>query len=122
MNHVYRLPWPPSVNHYYRHTARGVFIGKAGKTYRKNVCMLRRPPRPLEGRLGVRADMHPPGAGRFDLDNLGKALLDAMQRAGFYANDEQIDDLRFVRRDPAEFAPGVEGLVVVTLWVIGEDA
>jgi crossover junction endodeoxyribonuclease RusA len=116
---AYRLPWPPSVNHYYLHTPKGTFITKAGRAYRRVVGLLPRPPRPLEGRLGVLIECHPPDRRARDLDNLGKSLLDACQHAGYFLSDAQIDDLRFVRCQPADFAPGVKGMVVVRLWVIG---
>lgn len=40
----------------------------------------------------------------------------ALQAAGYFASDSQIDDLRFVRRPADDFAPGMKGLVVVSLW------
>lgn len=118
----YRLPWPPTVNHYYHHTPRGTFVTKAGKAYRRDVCKLRRPQQPFTGKIGVLVECHPPDHGRHDLDNLGKCLLDALQAAGYYHDDAQIDDLRFVRRPVAEFARGMKGLVVVSLWTLDTEA
>ena len=51
-----------------------------------------------KSRLKVEVKMFPPDRKRRDLDNVWKALLDAMQHAGLYDDDEQIDDLRIVRR------------------------
>ncbi len=117
---TYRLPFPPSVNHYYRSTSHGVLISKAGRQYRKDVAKLPRPLKPLEGRLAMLVEIYPPDRARRDVDNLGKAILDACQHAGWYHDDGQIDDLRFVRRDVGLFAPGMKGLVVVTMWSIEE--
>ena len=45
----------------------------------------------LAGRLEVRVLLHPPTRAMRDIDNSIKALLDAMQDAGVYLNDSQID-------------------------------
>ena len=39
---------------------------------------------------------------RFDLDNLLKAVLDSMQDAGLYEDDEQVDELKIVRGKPCK--------------------
>jgi Holliday junction resolvase RusA-like endonuclease len=39
-----------------------------------------------------------------DLDNIPKAVCDALQCAGIYANDNQISDLRIVREAKASHA------------------
>ena len=49
------------------------------------------------GRLTVWVEAWPPDRRVRDLDNQGKALLDAIQYAGIVQNDGLIDDLRFVR-------------------------
>lgn len=62
-------------------------------------------------RLAVRIQAYPPRHGRRDLDNLLKALLDAMQDAGIYEDDSQIDYLAIER---CEVTPP-DGLVTVTI-------
>ncbi len=42
--------------------------------------------------------VYPPDRRARDLDNLGKALLDALTKAGVYGDDSQIDHLTFARR------------------------
>jgi len=93
------LPWPPSVNHYYRRVGNATLISKEGRRYRKRVAsdvLLARSPR-VEGRLSVRIVASPPDQRRRDLDNLQKALLDALQHAGVYCDDSQIDRITVER-------------------------
>lgn len=117
------LPWPPTVNHYWGHRAAGgrvyKFVGQKGKDFRAEVIELMEPykERCMEHfqkgiRLRVVVHIYPPDRRRRDIDNLGKALLDALDHAGAYDDDSQIDDLRFVR-DLEDIVKG--GKVVVTI-------
>jgi crossover junction endodeoxyribonuclease RusA len=104
-----RLPWPPSVNHYWRSIPVGrrcrVVISRDGRAYRRavNVAFAAARPSgwtgPLEGRLSARVNLHPPTRRAIDIDNRMKALLDAMEHAGVYRDDSQIDHLEIVRAD-----------------------
>ena len=53
--------------------------------------------KPLEGRLGVSINAHPPDARRRDLDNLFKSVLDSLQHANVFLDDSQIDFLSIHR-------------------------
>jgi len=107
------LPYPPSVNRYYRHVGFRTLISREGRAYRRLVCaILRRAGvRPLEGTLAVGLDLYPPDGRRRDCDNVLKALLDAMQYGGMYGDDSQIKKLLVVMRD--RVVPG--GKVVVAV-------
>jgi len=89
------LPYPPSINHYWRHVGYRTLISREGRTFRRNVCALlggggpRRPP--AGGRIALCMDAFPPDHRRRDLDNITKAVLDALQHAGVYEDDSQID-------------------------------
>jgi len=95
------LPWPPSVNHYWRRVGPRTLISREGRTFRRNVCALlggggpRKPP--ADGRVALAMDAFPPDRRRRDLDNLLKSVLDALEHAGVYADDSQVD-LLLVRR------------------------
>ena len=102
------LPWPPSVNRYWRSVPMGrgrgvrVLISREGRAFRKDaVARLARFRRraPLSGRLDVRIELCTPTRRALDIDNRLKALLDAMQHAGVYRDDGQIDRL-LVERGP----------------------
>ena len=91
------LPWPPSINHYWRRVGPRTLISREGRTFRRNVCALlggggpRRPP--AGGRIALAMDAFPPDRRRRDLDNIQKPVLDALEQAGIYEDDSQIDVL-----------------------------
>ena len=95
------LPYPPSVNTYWRAIGRGrVIISKKGREYRQEVVyetLRERETQPLEGRLSVDIEAWMPDKRRRELDNVLKAALDGMVHAGLMLDDEQIDDLRIRR-------------------------
>ena len=98
---ILQLPWPPSVNTYWRHTSRGTLLSAKGRQFRADVeaCVFEQHAgcKPLAGRLRVEIIAMPPDKRKRDLDNLFKGVLDAMERAGVYENDGQIDDLHIKR-------------------------
>ena len=97
------LPYPPSINRYYRHVGYRTLISREGRTFRKNVCALlggggpRKPP--SGGRIALCMDAFPPDRRIRDLDNLQKSVCDSLQHAGIYEDDSQIDLLLTQRRD-----------------------
>lgn len=93
------IPYPPSVNHYWRHVGWRTLISRGGQRYRKEVVahLAAQRVRPMNGRLVVRVTVHPPDKRRRDLDNVQKALFDALQEGGAFHDDSQIDELRIVR-------------------------
>ena len=97
----FELPYPPSVNHYWRRVGARTLISRAGRAFRRDVCSLlaARRVRPLDGPLVVQIEVHPPDRRRRDIDNLQKALLDALQHGGAYHDDSQIVALSIIKRD-----------------------
>jgi len=96
------LPYPPSVNHYYRRDGPRTLISRRGRAYRKSVCEVLAATgiKPLVGPLAVEIEMFPPDRRRRDVDNVQKALLDALQHGGAYEDDSQIERLSIERFDP----------------------
>lgn len=100
------LPYPPSVNHYYRNVSGRTLISAAGRAYRVRVAVemsLQRPKPirgPMRGRLRLEIEISPPDRRRRDLDNTIKAVQDSCQHAGLYLDDSQIDDIRIWRVTP----------------------
>jgi len=95
------LPFPPSVNHYYRHWQGRTLISREGRAFRKRVCSIlaARGMRPMTRPLEVEVDIYPPDRRRRDIDNVQKALFDAIQHAGVYRDDSQIVRLLIEKRD-----------------------
>ncbi|MCC7407353.1 MAG: RusA family crossover junction endodeoxyribonuclease [Phycisphaeraceae bacterium] len=104
------LPFPPSVNHYWRHFRGRMVISEQGRSYREKVqaVLAATNVRPANGRVAVRVEAFPPDRRRRDLDNLLKALCDALEHGGAFVDDSQIVWL-LIRR--ATIVPG--GKVVV---------
>lgn len=125
------LPWPPSINHYWRHVMMGrrraTLISREGRTFRTNVCALlaggngpRKPP--AGGRIALAMDAFPPDRRRRDLDNIQKPVLDALEHAGVYEDDSQIDLLltrRQERTDGGRLEVRIEPLPLVCCPLCG---
>ena len=97
------LPYPPSVNTYWRANGNRRFISKAGVLFKQAVREYisgGNLPSFGSSRLAVGIVVCPRSKRRFDLDNLLKAILDSLQDAGLYEDDEQVDELRIVRGEP----------------------
>ncbi len=135
------LPYPPSVNHYWGEKAIQTklhkkskgrkrlivikYLTKHAKEFREQVKtavfqQLRLPPR-LRGRLAVivyehygpRDEEHERYSVAQDIDNCIKPLLDALEYANVYINDNQIDEMLVVKGRLA--AIGRVDVVVKTL-------
>lgn len=86
------MPWPPSVNTYWRNVSGKTLISAKGRAYRKVVSdMGWTLPKYGTARLRVVIKAYPPDRRRRDLDNLPKAIFDSLERAGVFDDDEQID-------------------------------
>ena len=105
------LPWPPSVNRIWRSVGGRVLLSAEGRTYRQavEVAVLEQHGAgdPLTGRLSMTIRAYPPDRRRRDVDNMAKAILDSLERAGVYVNDAQIDHLS-IRRMSVEKPGRVE--------------
>jgi Holliday junction resolvase RusA-like endonuclease len=98
------LPYPPSINHYWRRVGFRTLISREGRRFRERVLAIlaARRVNPLAGALAVEVDVYPPDNRRRDIDNVQKALLDALQHGGAYADDSQIVQLAIVKCQPVE--------------------
>mgnify|MGYP000936341889 CR=1 FL=1 len=97
MHYELYLPFPPSVNHYYVKTKRGVFISKKGREFRAEVIQCIHDQVGLVGtitdRILVEIVLYPPDRRARDVDNYNKPLLDAITHAMLWEDDSIIDQL-----------------------------
>lgn len=99
---ILTLPWPPTINHYYAPGQRPgtYYMTAAARAYRIEVSTrvgAQRMRQGLTGRLRLCIVACPPDRRARDLDNLLKAVQDALQHAGVYRSDSQIDRLEVER-------------------------
>ena len=114
-----RLPWPPTVNHYYGRSSNGrVYLKDAGRLYRRKAAVefARLGCPRLEGPVSVSLILIPPDKRKRDIDNIRKAVYDAISdrrgHRGIIADDADI------RSDCAIFADPGEGEIRITIMEI----
>ena len=94
------LPFPPTVNHMWGYAGKRKYLKKEAHEFRRLVqeaCIEANAK--ISGRLAIFIALYPPTKRKFDLDNRIKALQDALEHAGVYLDDEQIDTIICVRRN-----------------------
>ena len=94
-----QLPWPPSVNRYWRRVGSKTLISREGRQYKKDVGVICTANRitPTAQRIRVSIMAYPPDKRKRDIDNLAKAVLDGLSGHA-YEDDEQIDELIITRK------------------------
>lgn len=95
------LPLPPSINHYWRSHRNRRFISKEGVLFREAVIKecAEQGVKEIPGRLAVYVSVYFATRRRSDIDNRLKSLLDALEHAGCYENDSQIDEIHIFRKE-----------------------
>jgi crossover junction endodeoxyribonuclease RusA len=110
---ILTLPFPPSMNSYWRSPNKGALKGRhliseRGRKFRTEAIarvleQLRRQPKPITTNIAVTVVFCPPNKAPRDLDNYFKALFDAMTHAGVWVDDKQI------KRIVADWGPVTKG-------------
>jgi len=98
---VLHLPWPPTVNSYYKITRHGQrYLDKKVRAFRDVVAESVHEQMPgiiLDESLFMEVYLFPPDRRKRDLDNYMKGLLDALTNAGMWDDDSLIDQLHIYR-------------------------
>lgn len=98
---VLHLPWPPTVNSYYKVTRNGQrYLDKKVKAFRAAVeqeVNEQAPGLTLDDRLFLEVYLYPPDRRKRDLDNYMKGLLDALTNSELWEDDSLIDQLHIYR-------------------------
>jgi crossover junction endodeoxyribonuclease RusA len=95
------LPWPPSINHYWRRHGHVIHVSTAGTRFarlcglavRSQFCAA-----PIDQPVAVLIEAWAATRRAWDVDNRCKPLLDALTRAGLWVDDSVVRDLRIVDR------------------------
>jgi crossover junction endodeoxyribonuclease RusA len=99
------LPYPPTVNRYWRYWNGKVLISREGRDYSEAVGRVKLMEKSSQAtnfvdssvRLRAFLEVRCPDKRERDLDNVQKAIFDAMQKAGYFLNDSQFDELLVIR-------------------------
>lgn len=96
-DYEFTLPYPPSVNGYWRNVKGRQIISKRGREYRKHAIetmnQLGLSGENITERMHLSVVINPPTLRKYDIDNWCKAPFDALTHAEFWLDDEQIDSL-----------------------------
>lgn len=109
------LPWPPSVNRYWRSIDGRAIISAEGRAYREAAMFhiqQQKAAKRIAEPIRVVIEAYRPDKRRRDLDNLFKATLDSLAHGGVYNDDAQIQDLRIY------WAPTIGGMLKIKIEVI----
>ena len=97
---IFDLPFPPSVNTYWRKFRNIMVLSQAARDYKQAVAeyvIENKVPKLGDSKLEVTIWLYPPTKRSFDIDNRIKAVLDSCQDAGIYEDDSQVDVLMVQR-------------------------
>jgi len=99
------LPYPPSVNSYWKANGHRRYISPEGQAFTQEVSLIVKNSRAKtfgNKRLAINICIHPRSKRKFDLDNTLKAILDALMKAGMYDDDSQIDFIEIARGEQVD--------------------
>ncbi|MCO6547921.1 MAG: RusA family crossover junction endodeoxyribonuclease [Gilliamella sp.] len=92
------LPFPPSMNTYWRNLNGRTLLSVKGRKYKTAVIVavyeqLKKKPKPITDNVAVKVEFYPPNNIRRDMDNHFKALFDSLTTAGVWVDDSQIKQI-----------------------------
>lgn len=96
-DYEFTLPWPPSVNGYWRSFMGRQIISKRGREYVKQVENVMRDlglhGEGLDCPLSVSIKLNPPTLRKYDVDNFSKGVFDALSKCGYWVDDDIVQSL-----------------------------
>ena len=113
---VLELPFPPSLNTYWRRARGRVYINKKGIEYRKSVLeyVTRHQIKAAAGELEYHVDLYPPDRKRRDGDNFAfKVIWDSLTHAGCIEDDSLFKKWSGMWRQPIK---GGLSRVFISQW------
>lgn len=106
MEYRFTLPWPPSVNGYWRSFRGRQIISKRGREYVKQVDELMKElnlhSEQISKSVSVSIKLNPPTLRSYDVDNFNKGIFDALSKCGFWLDDSQVYRLTIEKGNKAK--------------------
>jgi crossover junction endodeoxyribonuclease RusA len=91
------LPYPPSVNTYWGFKGSRRFLTKKANDFKLIVNLSSKRARFGADKVSIEILLHAPDRRRRDIDNICKPIFDALQAAGVFDDDSQVDQLMVSR-------------------------
>ncbi len=113
------LPFPPSVNTYWRRSGKHMHLSKRARQYKKEVAAILLDKFGAgivfpDQRLKATILLYPPSVAKRDIDNYPKAIFDALNDR-LWGDDGQVDSMVVIRKEKA-----TGGKVAMMVAVIDE--
>jgi crossover junction endodeoxyribonuclease RusA len=94
------LPFPPSMNTYWRNFRGRTVLSKNGRQFKSDVqdyIIEKNIPKFGDKKLKITMILRPRDKRKIDIDNRIKAVLDSLQDAGVFDDDFQVDHIEMIR-------------------------
>lgn len=96
-DYKFTLPYPPSINGYWRNFKGRQIISKRGRDYANSVAEkmleLKLHSEMISCNVTFEMTINPPTLRKYDVDNFTKGVFDALTKCGFWVDDEQVQKL-----------------------------
>jgi crossover junction endodeoxyribonuclease RusA len=119
-NYSFTLPYPPSVNGYWRTFRNRQIISKRGREYVKLVDsemqQLGLKGEEIDCSVSFHMTINPPTLRSYDVDNFTKGVFDALSKCKFWIDDNQVQKLTVIKGEKVK-----GGNVVVTVCKLNEE-
>ena len=97
------LPFPPSMNTYWRNFRGRTVLSKNGRQFKlavQDYIIEKNIPKFGDKKLKITMILRPRDKRKIDIDNRIKAVLDSLQDAGVFDDDFQVDHIEMIRGEP----------------------